>query len=96
MLYAEKKINQIIYKKAMEHKRIEEKVTAITTEKLDIVESEVTTEAKFIFDLGADSLDFVELMMEFEKEFDIAIRDDEWEKVKTVGDAIELISQKVK
>lgn len=68
------------------------KVTAIIVDKLGVDASEVTPEASFTNDLGADSLDTVELIMEFEKEFNIAIPDDQAEKISTVGQAIEYIS----
>ena len=64
------------------------KVKAIIVDKLGVDESEVTLEASFTNDLGADSLDTVELIMEFEKEFDLAIPDDQAEKISTVGEAI--------
>jgi acyl carrier protein len=67
------------------------KVTAIIVDKLGVDENEVTPEASFTNDLGADSLDTVELIMEFEKEFNIAIPDDQAEKIGTVGDAIKYI-----
>lgn len=67
------------------------KVKAIIVDKLGVDESEVTTEASFINDLGADSLDTVELIMEFEKEFDIQIPDDKAEAIATVGDAISFV-----
>ena len=67
------------------------KVTAIIVDKLGIDESEVTIAASFADDLGADSLDTGELIMEFEKEFDIQIPDDKAEKIATVGDAISFI-----
>lgn len=67
---------------------IAEKVKAIIIDKLAIEESEITSEASFTGDLGADSLDTVELIMEFEREFDIAIPDEEAEKIQTVQDAI--------
>ena len=67
------------------------KVKAIIVDKLGVDESEVTIEASFTNDLGADSLDTVELIMEFEKEFDIAIPDDQAEKISTVGEAIAYI-----
>ena len=67
------------------------KVKAIIVDKLGVDESEVTIEASFTNDLGADSLDTVELIMEFEKEFDIAIPDDQAEKITTVGEAIAYI-----
>ena len=67
------------------------KVKAIIVDKLGVDEAEVTTKASFTDDLGADSLDTVELIMEFEKEFDIQIPDDKAEKITTVGDAISFI-----
>lgn len=67
------------------------KVKAIIVEKLGVEESEVTDTASFTNDLGADSLDTVELIMEFEKEFGISIPDDQTEKIATVGDAISYI-----
>ena len=63
----------------------------IIVDKLGVEESEVTTEASFTNDLGADSLDTVELIMEFEKEFGISIPDDQAEKIGTVGDAVSYI-----
>ena len=70
---------------------IREKVTAIIVDKLGVDASEVNDAAGFTNDLGADSLDTVELIMEFEKEFNIAIPDDQAEKIGTVGQAIEYI-----
>ncbi len=70
---------------------IASKVKAIIVDKLGVEESEVTPEASFTNDLGADSLDTVELIMEFEKEFNIAIPDEQAEKITTVGDAITYI-----
>ena len=70
---------------------ITNRVTAIITDKLGVEESQVTPEASFTNDLGADSLDTVELIMELEKEFDLQIPDDEAEKIVTVGDAIAFI-----
>jgi acyl carrier protein len=72
------------------------KVKAIIVDKLGVDESEVTPEASFTNDLGADSLDTVELIMEFEKEFDMAIPDDQAEKISTVGDAIKYIEDNTK
>jgi len=69
------------------------KIKAIIVDKLGVDESEVTTTASFTDDLGADSLDTVELIMEFEKEFDIQIPDDKAEKIATVGDAILFIEE---
>jgi acyl carrier protein len=65
-------------------------------DKLGVEESEINDEASFTNDLGADSLDTVELIMEFEKEFNIAIPDDQAEKIGTVGQAISYIEQNVK
>jgi acyl carrier protein len=67
------------------------RVTNIITDKLGVEESQVTPEASFTNDLGADSLDTVELIMELEKEFDLSIPDEEAEKIVTVGDAIAFI-----
>ncbi|HNZ72393.1 MAG TPA: acyl carrier protein [Prolixibacteraceae bacterium] len=75
---------------------IASKVKAIIVDKLGVDESEVTPEASFTNDLGADSLDTVELIMEFEKEFDMAIPDDQAEKISTVGDAIQYIENNTK
>ncbi|MCR5395550.1 MAG: acyl carrier protein [Bacteroidales bacterium] len=72
---------------------IEAKVKEIVVEKLGVEESEVTLEASFTNDLGADSLDTVELIMEFEKEFGITIQDDQAEKIATVGDAVAFIEK---
>ena len=74
---------------------IAEKVIAIIVDKLGVEESEVTTEASFTNDLGADSLDTVELIMEFEKEFNIAIPDEQAEKIASVGDAVTYITANV-
>ena len=70
---------------------IAERVKAIIVDKLPVEETEVTNEAEFSKDLGADSLDTVELIMEFEKEFDLTIPEDEANNIKTVGDAIKYI-----
>jgi acyl carrier protein len=67
---------------------IAERVKKIIVDKLAVDEAEVTLEASFVNDLGADSLDTVELIMEFEKEFDTSIPDDQAEKIQTVGQAI--------
>ncbi len=75
---------------------IRSKVTEIIVDKLGVDEGEVTPEASFTNDLGADSLDTVELIMEFEKEFNIAIPDDQAEKINTVGQAIEYIENNTK
>ena len=70
---------------------VAERVKAIIVDKLSVEETEVTNEASFTNDLGADSLDTVELIMEFEKEFGISIPDDQAEKIATVGDAVTYI-----
>ncbi len=75
---------------------VAEKVKSIIVDKLGVEESEVTPEASFTNDLGADSLDTVELIMEFEKEFNIAIPDEQAEKIGTVGDAISYIENNSK
>jgi acyl carrier protein len=75
---------------------IAEKVKAIIVDKLGVDENEVNPEASFTNDLGADSLDTVELIMEFEKEFNVAIPDDQAEKISTVGDAITYIENSTK
>ena len=72
---------------------ISSRVTAIIVDKLGVDENEVVPEASFTNDLGADSLDTVELIMEFEKEFDIQIPDDQAENIITVGQAIEFIEK---
>ncbi len=71
-------------------------VKAIIVEKLGVEESEVTAEASFTNDLGADSLDTVELIMEFEKKFNITIPDDAAGQIQTVGDAIAYIEEHTK
>ncbi|RGN51265.1 MULTISPECIES: acyl carrier protein [unclassified Bacteroides] len=75
---------------------IASRVKAIIVDKLGVEESEVKNEASFTNDLGADSLDTVELIMEFEKEFGISIPDDQAEKITTVGDAVSYIEANAK
>lgn len=75
---------------------IEEKVKAIIVDKLGVDVADVKPEASFTNDLGADSLDQVELIMEFEKAFDLQIPDDQAEKIGTVGDAIKYIEENKK
>lgn len=72
------------------------KVKEIIVNKLGVEESEITPEASFTNDLGADSLDTVELVMEFEKAFNIQIPDEDAEKISTVGDAIKYLNEKLK
>ncbi len=75
---------------------VKSRVMSIIVDKLGVAEDEVTAEASFTNDLGADSLDTVELIMEFEKEFNIAIPDDQAEKIATVGDAVKYIEDNAK
>ncbi len=75
---------------------IAEKVKSIIVEKLGVEASEVTPEASFTNDLGADSLDTVELIMEFEKEFNVSIPDDQAENIQTVGQAITYLEENAK
>ncbi|PWJ59832.1 MULTISPECIES: acyl carrier protein [Dyadobacter] len=75
---------------------IAERVKQIIVEKLGVEESEVTQEANFQNDLGADSLDTVELIMEFEKEFNLSIPDDQAENIGTVGQAVAYLEENVK
>jgi acyl carrier protein len=75
---------------------IASRVKAIIIDKLGVDENEVTPEASFTNDLGSDSLDTVELIMEFEKEFDIQIPDDQAENITTVGQAIKFIEEALK
>jgi acyl carrier protein len=74
---------------------VEEKVKDIIVEELGVERQKLTSEASFMEDLGADSLDTVELVMAFEKEFDIDIPDEEAEKLRTVGDAMTYLHQKI-
>lgn len=74
---------------------VESKVKAIIVDKLGVDEAEVKTEANFTNDLGADSLDTVELIMEFEKEFDISIPDEDAENIATVGSAVDYLKEKI-
>ena len=75
------------------NKPVEERVKEIIVEQLGVEETDVTPAAKFIEDLGADSLDTVELVMAFEEEFDLEIPDEDAEKITTVGDAINYIKE---
>tara|TARA_Y100000590_G_scaffold117282_1_gene134049 strand:- start:18 stop:254 length:237 start_codon:yes stop_codon:yes gene_type:complete len=75
---------------------LEKKIKEIIVDKLGIEESELTDSASFTNDLGADSLDTVELIMEFEKEFNVSIPDEDAEKISTVGDAISYLNDNVK
>jgi acyl carrier protein len=80
----------------MADKTIEQRVKAIIVENLSVKEDQVTPDAKFIEDLGADSLDTVELVMALEEEFGIEVPDEEAEKLQSVGDVIKYIEEKAK
>ena len=75
---------------------VEEKVMGIVSEQMNVDKSQITRETSFVNDLGADSLDTVELVMEFEDEFDLDIPDEDAEKIQTVGEAIDYIEEKAK
>jgi acyl carrier protein len=77
----------------MEEAEIKEKVIAIVAEQMGVDKAEITTETNFVNDLNADSLDTVELVMEFEDEFETSIPDEEAEKIQTVGQAIDFIKE---
>ncbi|MCM8814905.1 MAG: acyl carrier protein [Candidatus Omnitrophica bacterium] len=78
----------------MERSEIEKKVKSIVMEKLQVEESAIVEDASFVDDLGADSLDTVELVMDFEEKFGVEIPDEDAEKIRTVGDAIRYLEQK--
>jgi acyl carrier protein len=80
---------------AMDMKQLEEKVKDIIVEELGVERDKLNADASFMEDLGADSLDTVELVMAFEKEFDIDIPDEEAEKLRTVGDAMKYLHDKM-
>ena len=80
----------------MADKNVEDKVKQIIVEQLGVDEGEVTQNASFVDDLGADSLDTVELVMAFEEAFDIEIPDEDAEKIRTVKDAVEYIEKNSK
>ncbi|MCI0546631.1 MAG: acyl carrier protein [Candidatus Rokubacteria bacterium] len=75
--------------------QLEDRVTEIIVEQLGVAREEVVPEASFIDDLGADSLDIVELVMAMEEEFDVEIPDDDAEKIQTIGDAISYLKEKL-
>jgi acyl carrier protein len=79
-----------------ELKNVEERVIEIVCEQMGASRDKITAETSFIQDLGADSLDTVERVMEFEDEFDLNIPDEDAEKIQTVGDAIKYIQEHVK
>ena len=75
--------------------QVKEKVNEIIIDKLGVEKNAISNESKFIDDLGADSLDTVELIMQFEEEFNLEISDEDAENITTVGKAIEYISSKI-
>jgi acyl carrier protein len=75
---------------------VPKRVTEILVDKLGIAESEITTEANFVKDLGIDSLDYAEIVMEFEQSFNIRIPDEDAEKMQTYGQAVSYIEAKLK
>lgn len=79
----------------MDNKTVEAKVIKIVAEKLNIEEKNISAASRFQEDLGADSLDIVELLMEIEEEFGVSISDEESERLKTVGDAVKFIGSKL-
>ncbi len=79
----------------MSNSETAERVKAIVVEQLNVAADDVTEEASFIDDLGADSLDIVELVMALEEEYDIDIPDEAAEKIQTVGDAVNYISERI-
>jgi acyl carrier protein len=74
---------------------VEDKISELIVEQLGVAKEEVRPEASFIDDLGADSLDIVELVMAMEEEFDVEIPDDDAEKIQTIGDAISYLKEKL-
>ncbi len=80
----------------MTEQEIQEQVFELVADKLSVEPSQITMEANFTTDLGADSLDTVELMMAFENQFDMTIPDEEARSIKTVGDAVEYIKNHAK
>lgn len=75
---------------------VQQKIHAILIEKLGIPDSQITPDASFVRDLGIDSLDYAELVMEFEQTFDIRIPDDDAEKMQTIGQAVAYIEAKIR
>ena len=75
---------------------VQKRISSILVEKLGIHESEITPDASFVKDLGIDSLDYAELVMEFEQTFDIKIPDDDAEKMQTIGQAVDYIESKLR
>lgn len=72
---------------------VEEQVTQIVSDQLEVPKEEISRESSFIDDLKADSLDIVELVMEFEEEFGVQVAEDDYDKIRTVGDAVDYIEE---
>lgn len=79
----------------MDHDEIYDKVKEVIVDQLSVEEDDVTEDASFVDDLGADSLDIVELVMALEEQFGVSIPDEQAEKIKTVGDAVSFITESV-
>jgi acyl carrier protein len=79
----------------MEHEEIYDKVKEVIVDQLNVEEDDVTEDAAFVDDLGADSLDIVELVMALEEQFGVSIPDEQAEKIKTVGDAVSFIAENI-
>jgi acyl carrier protein len=79
----------------MDHDEIFDKVKEVIVDQLSVEEDDITEDASFVDDLGADSLDIVELVMALEEQFGVSIPDEQAEKIKTVGDAVSFISENV-
>ena len=79
----------------MEHEEIYDKVKEVIVDQLNVEEDDVLEEAAFVDDLGADSLDIVELVMALEEQFSVSIPDEQAEKIKTVGDAVSFIAENI-
>ncbi len=79
----------------MEHDEIYDKVKDVIVDQLNVEEDDVTEDAAFVDDLGADSLDIVELVMALEEQFGVSIPDEQAEKIKTVGDAVSFIAENI-
>lgn len=90
-----KHTQEILGDQIMDEAQIKEKVISIVAEQMGVDKGEIKLETSFVNDLNADSLDTVELVMEFEDEFETSIPDDEAEKIQTVGQAIDFIKQHV-
>ena len=93
--FSSRKIKSIINLNFIIMADVKEKVVSIIVEKLGVNPEDVVETASFTNDLGADSLDTVELIMEFEKEFNVSIPDDQAEKISTVGDALKYIEENI-